>query len=297
VNFRSEDVILFDGVRAIKEGFHGLDTDFVIRTFSGRMNVETIAKEAKFLYNGSHILSGGDCGGLFVWDIRYSEPIRRLHADRCSVNCILPHGELPYVLSSGIDDEIKMWDLKSERKQLNKIAAYEIPCGERFSERMCYGWINLMESDAKIQLEKVEELKSLGNDLVKAKDYETAFEKYSTALRTARFVSHNEELEERRKCISNLLLTNLALCCNQTGNHEEAIRCCDKVLENGLNVKAAFRKAQAYVALKDTYKARDALRGMEGDPAVNKLLKEIDHQIKADREKERERYKRMFENY
>lgn len=294
-NFRCEDMVVFDGYKAIQEGFHGLSTEYVVQTYTGRENVQTIAKEARFIFGGNYILSGGDCGGIYIWDVKHSEPVRRLHADRCCVNCVLPHGSLPYILSSGIDDEIKMWDISTERKPLTKITSHPNPAGG-FTERMNDGPGNLMDGQARLQLTKCAELKVLGNGFVKAGKYDDALEKYSEALRVVHFVSHNEDIEARQKYLSSVLCTNQALCYYQLKSYASAIECCDKVLvENAKHPKALFRKAQSYVALNELQNAQEILKLVEGgDAAVIKLQREIDHRIKAQYELEKRQCRRMF---
>ena len=37
------------------------------------------------------MLSGSDCGHIFIWDRYTAEPVMLLEADRHVVNCIQPH--------------------------------------------------------------------------------------------------------------------------------------------------------------------------------------------------------------
>eukprot|EP00397_Hematodinium_sp_SG-2012_P006254 GEMP01006282.1.p1 GENE.GEMP01006282.1~~GEMP01006282.1.p1 ORF type:complete len:559 (-),score=93.20 GEMP01006282.1:2001-3677(-) len=294
-NYRCEDLVVFDGSTAIQQGFHGLSTDYVVQTYTGRENVQTIAKEARFIFGGTHIMTGGDCGGIFIWDVKHSEPVRRLHADRCCVNCVLPHDGMQYILSSGIDDEIKMWDVSTQRRPLNQIKSFPAPIGG-FNERMDAGPGNLMDAQAKTQLEKCEELKALGNGFTKAGNHEAALEKYSEALRAAHFVSHNVQIEAQQKQISVVLSTNQALCHFHLQKYHEAIECCNNALmHDQKHLKALFRKAQAYVALKELQNAEEVLRLVDGnDTAVVRLRKEIEQKNKAQYEQEKRQCRRMF---
>ena len=47
-------------------------------------------KEAAF-WGDNFVLSGSDCGHIFVWDRYTSKPVMLLEADRHVVNCIQPH--------------------------------------------------------------------------------------------------------------------------------------------------------------------------------------------------------------
>lgn len=57
----------------------------------------------------SQILSGSDCGHIFIWDRKSAELINLLRADNHVVNCIQPHPYLPILASSGIDHNVKIW--------------------------------------------------------------------------------------------------------------------------------------------------------------------------------------------
>lgn len=55
------------------------------------------------------ILSGSDCGHIFIWDRKSGELINLLRADNHVVNCVQPHPYLPILASSGIDHNVKVW--------------------------------------------------------------------------------------------------------------------------------------------------------------------------------------------
>ncbi|KAJ1617437.1 WD40-repeat-containing domain protein [Pavlovales sp. CCMP2436] len=82
-----------------------------LQTYAGRENVETCCKEAVFLLGEDCVASGGDCGALFVWKANSGELVRRIVSDRCVVNCVAPHPFLPLLAVSGIDDNVKLFDV------------------------------------------------------------------------------------------------------------------------------------------------------------------------------------------
>lgn len=65
-------------------------------------------KEATF-WGNNYVMSGSDCGHVFVWDRRTGELVMLLEADTHVVNCLQPHPTLPYLATSGIDHNIKLY--------------------------------------------------------------------------------------------------------------------------------------------------------------------------------------------
>ena len=63
----------------------------------------------KFVDHRLYPRTGSDCGGLFIWDKRSTELVRKLGADSCTVNSVAPHPFLPTVATSGIDTEARIW--------------------------------------------------------------------------------------------------------------------------------------------------------------------------------------------
>lgn len=70
-------------------------------------------KEASF-WGNDYIMSGSDCGHVFTWDRRTGKLVWLMEADQHVVNCVQPHPTLPYLATSGIDYDIKIWAPMSE---------------------------------------------------------------------------------------------------------------------------------------------------------------------------------------
>lgn len=68
----------------------------------------TMIKEASF-WGNDYIMSGSDCGHVFTWDRRTGKLVYLMEADQHVVNCVQPHPTLPYLATSGIDYDIKIW--------------------------------------------------------------------------------------------------------------------------------------------------------------------------------------------
>lgn len=65
-------------------------------------------KEATF-WGRNYVMSGSDCGHVFTWDRTTGELVMLLEADSHVVNCLQPHPTLPYLATSGIDYDIKLY--------------------------------------------------------------------------------------------------------------------------------------------------------------------------------------------
>lgn len=71
-------------------------------------------KEATF-WGDDYIMSGSDCGHIFFWDRKTAELAMVLQGDQRVVNCLQPHPTLPYLATSGIDYDIKIWSPISDK--------------------------------------------------------------------------------------------------------------------------------------------------------------------------------------
>lgn len=82
--------------------------DYLQMKYIGHRNARTMIKEATFWGNNC-VMSGSDCGHVFIWDRRTGDLVMLLEADQHVVNCLQPHPSLPYLATSGIDYDIKLF--------------------------------------------------------------------------------------------------------------------------------------------------------------------------------------------
>lgn len=68
----------------------------------------TMIKEANF-WGDDFVMSGSDCGHVFVWERDTAKLCMLLEADQHVVNCLQPHPYLPLLATSGIDYDVKLW--------------------------------------------------------------------------------------------------------------------------------------------------------------------------------------------
>jgi len=60
------------------------------------------------------VVSGSDCGHIFIWDSQTAEVLQVLHGDNNVVNVLEPHPVDFTLATSGIDDTVKIWTSVSE---------------------------------------------------------------------------------------------------------------------------------------------------------------------------------------
>ncbi|ETE66493.1 DDB1- and CUL4-associated factor 6 [Ophiophagus hannah] len=88
--------------------------------YKGHRNSRTMIKEANF-WGSNFVMSGSDCGHIFIWDRHTAEHLMLLEADNHVVNCLQPHPFDP-----SIDYDIKIWSPLEESKIFNRKLADEV---------------------------------------------------------------------------------------------------------------------------------------------------------------------------
>lgn len=157
-------------------------------------------------------------------------------------------------------------------------------------------------SESTFWTEAVESIKGIGNDFFKKGEYRKAVRKYSKSLR---YMDHAWDKGMGDEGINNMqktresLLTNSAAARLKLNNYEGAIRDCNFVInQNENNVKALFRRGQAYMgqnsleqALEDLSKAH---RLEPSDAGIKNAYLSLKKKLAERKEKERKAYARMF---
>ncbi|XP_017877709.1 DDB1- and CUL4-associated factor 6-like isoform X2 [Ceratina calcarata] len=80
----------------------------VKQKYMGHRNARTMIKEANF-WGDDFVMSGSDCGHVFVWEKETAKLCMLLEADQHVVNCVQPHPYLPLLATAGIDYDVKLW--------------------------------------------------------------------------------------------------------------------------------------------------------------------------------------------
>ncbi|KAK2888845.1 hypothetical protein QQF64_029154 [Cirrhinus molitorella] len=94
-------------------------------TYKGHRNSRTMTKEACF-WGNNFVLSGSDCGHIFIWDRHTGKHVMLMEADNHVVNCLQPHPYEPLLASSGIDYDIKIWSPMEESPSFNRVLTEEV---------------------------------------------------------------------------------------------------------------------------------------------------------------------------
>lgn len=180
-------------------------------------------------------------------------------------------------------------------------------------------------SDSDLDFSKPEEvlaaaevLKGIGNEQFKAQKYELAKNKYTKTLRylnqsdsDGETTSSDEEVEKAEKVkkeniqeekIQSLTIScllNRAFCQIKLGDHAGAVADCNKVLDvDDKNVKALYRKGQAYMNMKDFDQAmvgfQAAAKLEPNDKSIKNEMARLKKLMEEHRNKEKQIYSKMF---
>ncbi|KAM7475184.1 hypothetical protein LguiB_022427 [Lonicera macranthoides] len=86
------------------------------QVYKGHRNCETVKGVNFFGPKCEYVVSGSDCGRIFIWKKKGGELIRVMEADKYVVNCIESHPHTTALASSGIENDIKIWTPKAIEK-------------------------------------------------------------------------------------------------------------------------------------------------------------------------------------
>lgn len=82
-------------------------------------------KEANF-WGNDFVMSGSDCGHVFVWEKDTARLCMLLEADQHVVNCLQPHPYLPLLATAGIDYDVKLWAPINEESSFDEKFAEDV---------------------------------------------------------------------------------------------------------------------------------------------------------------------------
>eukprot|EP00245_Coleochaete_scutata_P006095 TRINITY_DN20231_c0_g1_i1.p1 TRINITY_DN20231_c0_g1~~TRINITY_DN20231_c0_g1_i1.p1 ORF type:complete len:558 (+),score=89.12 TRINITY_DN20231_c0_g1_i1:65-1675(+) len=87
------------------------------QVYEGHRNNKTVKGVSFFGPNTEYVVSGSDCGHLFIWK-KYGGELVGLHqADSRVVNCLEPHPMETVLATSGIEEDIKIWTPTKHKPQ------------------------------------------------------------------------------------------------------------------------------------------------------------------------------------
>ncbi|XP_068203156.1 DDB1- and CUL4-associated factor 8-like isoform X3 [Palaemon carinicauda] len=106
-SYNDDDIYLFDTSRT--------DAADAVHKYSGHRNNATV-KGVNFFGPGSqYVVSGSDCGNIFIWHRETEAIVQCMPGDENGVvNVLEPHPHIPVLATSGLDDDVKIWVPTSE---------------------------------------------------------------------------------------------------------------------------------------------------------------------------------------
>jgi tetratricopeptide (TPR) repeat protein len=274
-----------------------------------------------------YIATGADDGFLYVWHRDSAKLVQKLRGDSCIVNCVAVRQHDPALITSGIDNTVKLWEFHEPGGTSLKTKGFSLSSGasqdhgsevessgssssgseEQDDDEFGMGLRSRMQraleivtsEEASRRLSEAERLRNEGNALFREKKFDQSLGMYLAGLSILAFHSPTEEYQALHRQNTILLTLNLAAAHLQLKQHREVVTRCNQVLKlDSNNVKALFRKATALVELKMLAEAEGALQRAQtlapDEPEVTRL-KDLIAQKRAEAlEHERELFRRMF---
>ncbi|XP_025614001.1 uncharacterized protein [Arachis hypogaea] len=79
------------------------------QVYSGHRNQQTVKGVSFFGPSDEYVLSGSDCGHMFIWKKKDAKLVRLMVGDQHVVNQLEPHPHLPILATCGIENDVKIW--------------------------------------------------------------------------------------------------------------------------------------------------------------------------------------------
>ncbi|CAH0395817.1 unnamed protein product [Bemisia tabaci] len=101
-SYNYESIYLFDATKTTPGEF--------VHCYEGHQNCVTIKGVNFYGPSSEYIVSGSDCGNIFIWEKETEAIVQCMPGDdRGVVNTLEPHPAFPFLATSGLDNEVKMW--------------------------------------------------------------------------------------------------------------------------------------------------------------------------------------------
>ncbi|MCD7463955.1 hypothetical protein HAX54_051767 [Datura stramonium] len=114
VSYNDELIYLFQknmglGPAPLSLQSEDLDTLEKPQVYSGHRNSQTVKGVSFFGPTDEYVLTGSDCGHIFIWKKKDAKLVRLMVGDRHIVNQLKPHPCIPVLATCGIEKTIKLW--------------------------------------------------------------------------------------------------------------------------------------------------------------------------------------------
>lgn len=77
--------------------------------YLGHRNSRTIKGVSFFGPDDDYVLSGSDCGHIFIWRKKGAKLVRMMIGDQSVVNHLEPHPHMPFIATCGFEKDVKLW--------------------------------------------------------------------------------------------------------------------------------------------------------------------------------------------
>ncbi|KAL8543395.1 hypothetical protein ACS0TY_004071 [Phlomoides rotata] len=116
------------------------------QAYKGHRNSETVKGAGFFGPKCEYVVSGSDCGRIFIWNKKDGRLVRVMEADKHVVNCIESHPHSTVLASSGIEHDIKMWIPKAIDRAI-------LPTNIQKLRHRSKGWMHCLVSPEDMMLQ------------------------------------------------------------------------------------------------------------------------------------------------
>ncbi|XP_057769193.1 uncharacterized protein LOC130989250 isoform X4 [Salvia miltiorrhiza] len=116
------------------------------QSYRGHRNCETVKGVNFFGPKCDYVVSGSDCGRIFIWNKKGGNLVRVMEGDKHVVNCVETHPHATVLASSGIEQDIKMWIPKAIDRAILPTNIQKTMPGSR-------GWMHRMVSPEDLMLQ------------------------------------------------------------------------------------------------------------------------------------------------
>ncbi|XVF69366.1 hypothetical protein PTKIN_Ptkin11bG0075900 [Pterospermum kingtungense] len=114
VSYNDELIYLFQKNMGLGPSPSSLQSEALQRieepqVYLGHRNSQTVKGVSFFGPKDEYVMSGSDCGNIFIWKKKGAKLVRVMVGDRCIVNHVEPHSYMPFFASCGLDKDVKLW--------------------------------------------------------------------------------------------------------------------------------------------------------------------------------------------
>ncbi|XP_078159721.1 uncharacterized protein LOC144555308 isoform X2 [Carex rostrata] len=122
VSYNDELIYLFTKDMGIGPDLKSVSQDDSVKNkqpqpqvYVGHRNARTIKGPSFFGLKDEYVVTGSDCGHVYIWRKKGGDLISMMHGDKHVVNCIEAHPYFPFLATSGFDKSIKLWTPTASR--------------------------------------------------------------------------------------------------------------------------------------------------------------------------------------